>query len=491
MSKFGKIIIFFVLSISILGLGGHVYAKVGDVCTQELWECGARGQCGKDEECKPTTGGHFECRTSSSCWCTSVAPPNGCQAPMRYKQYLNDDPSNFAGSAADFNFCNPGQYCKSDIFHPGGWCETSTLCGGCGGSASCSQNGSCTCGDFNCGNDSSCMYAGGTYGCRLDVKCQTSSKKLCSPDPSSSQGCTNVVNNGWCDENGQCGCSPSEICKSVSGYKNISGENKNGTYYYCVKDSKCTPQLLVNGTACNPAGTNLTCLSGWCSSTTSPSSCQNVPDGETGKCGMCASGLGCELGTILLGYGKCKTRPIGACVKAPAVECFDAGSGLNLPCCDPGLTCKITGTGHDRTGVCTPKDVSGVKLPFYSPCSIGTGQACADGSACTDNPATPMDGDYICLPDFDTSGQDINYEGPILDPKKLIEAIYSIMLPVGIALAGFLIVKSGYSVMTSEGDPQKTMVAKEELTSAIIGAIFVLLSMVLLKIIINSFIGTI
>ena len=65
------------------------------------------------------------------------------------------------------------------------------------------------------------------------------------------------------------------------------------------------------------------------------------------------------------------------------------------------------------------------------------------------------------------------------------------MLPVGIALAGFLIVKSGYSVMTSEGDPQKTMVAKEELTSAIIGAIFVLLSMVLLKIIINSFIGTI
>ncbi len=82
--------------------------------------------------------------------------------------------------------------------------------------------------------------------------------------------------------------------------------------------------------------------------------------------------------------------------------------------------------------------------------------------------------------------------GPIIgkgfDVSGLIKIVYNITLPLAIIIGFILIVVGGYMFMTSQGDPKKTMEAKEQLTSAIMGMLFVLLSIGILRILIGSLI---
>jgi hypothetical protein len=94
-----------------------------------------------------------------------------------------------------------------------------------------------------------------------------------------------------------------------------------------------------------------------------------------------------------------------------------------------------------------------------------------------------------CIVDVFIPMAGLTYAGPIIDFNTIVNLIYSVMLPIGIILGGFNIAKSGYALMTSEGNPQKVMEAKEDLTSAIIGAVFVVLSVVILRVIIKALIG--
>ncbi len=49
---------------------------------------------------------------------------------------------------------------------------------------------------------------------------------------------------------------------------------------------------------------------------------------------------------------------------------------------------------------------------------------------------------------------------------------------------GFVVI-AGYTLMTSEGNPQKTQEGQEQLTAAIIGIAFILLSSAIIRVIIN------
>lgn len=70
----------------------------------------------------------------------------------------------------------------------------------------------------------------------------------------------------------------------------------------------------------------------------------------------------------------------------------------------------------------------------------------------------------------------------------MLKSIYNIALPLGVVLAILLIMRAGYMFMTSQGDPQKVMAGKETLTSAIMGMLFVILSIAILRIIIGELI---
>jgi hypothetical protein len=73
--------------------------------------------------------------------------------------------------------------------------------------------------------------------------------------------------------------------------------------------------------------------------------------------------------------------------------------------------------------------------------------------------------------------------------QKTIGSIYNLMYPVAITYGILEIIFAGYKIMSSEGEPKALSEAKEHLTSSIIGIIFVILAVVILRIVIKIFLG--
>lgn len=69
------------------------------------------------------------------------------------------------------------------------------------------------------------------------------------------------------------------------------------------------------------------------------------------------------------------------------------------------------------------------------------------------------------------------------DPVSFVKSVFGILLSLSGGIALVLIIISGYSYMTSEGNPEKVQGAKETLTSAIVGLLFIIFSLVILQII--------
>lgn len=67
--------------------------------------------------------------------------------------------------------------------------------------------------------------------------------------------------------------------------------------------------------------------------------------------------------------------------------------------------------------------------------------------------------------------------------EGFISALFGILLSVSGGLALILIIISGYRIMASQGNPEKLKEAKESLTSAIIGLLFIIFSSFILKVI--------
>lgn len=85
---------------------------------------------------------------------------------------------------------------------------------------------------------------------------------------------------------------------------------------------------------------------------------------------------------------------------------------------------------------------------------------------------------------------DALYSGPtITDIMKLITPIAQILYYGGLFIGMCFIVYSGYILMTSEGNPEMTQQGQQQLTAAILGILFILLSSAILRVIINSLIG--
>ncbi|HLB51502.1 MAG TPA: pilin [Patescibacteria group bacterium] len=121
----------------------------------------------------------------------------------------------------------------------------------------------------------------------------------------------------------------------------------------------------------------------------------------------------------------------------------------------------------------------------------------ADSSCCPDGSGNPVNcvattgGRYQCGGDtFDWGIPPlIEYTGPILNLEQIVTVLYRILFPIGVAFGAFMVIKAGYTIMTSEGEPAKVTEAKEDLTAAVVGLLFVLLSAVILRVIISSLLG--
>jgi hypothetical protein len=74
------------------------------------------------------------------------------------------------------------------------------------------------------------------------------------------------------------------------------------------------------------------------------------------------------------------------------------------------------------------------------------------------------------------------------EEASLAAYLYNILFPIGVAIGIFGIIQAGYAYLTSQGRPDKTKEANEKLTSAILGILFIILSIVILRIIIRTLI---
>ena len=87
--------------------------------------------------------------------------------------------------------------------------------------------------------------------------------------------------------------------------------------------------------------------------------------------------------------------------------------------------------------------------------------------------------------------QDINSDGGIFSQGGTIGDITNGIVRIALPLAGtaavILLIIAGYKMITSQGNPDKLKDAKEMITNAIIGLVFILLSVSILALISNVF----
>ncbi len=74
--------------------------------------------------------------------------------------------------------------------------------------------------------------------------------------------------------------------------------------------------------------------------------------------------------------------------------------------------------------------------------------------------------------------------GPIsTEPQGFVRSIFTLVLGLSGGIALILIIIAGYKMMSSGGNPEATKAATEQLTSAVIGLLFIIFSFVILQII--------
>lgn len=244
-----------------------------------------------------------------------------------------------------------------------------------------------------------------------------------------------------CKHIGACGakaeaCPVNHVCKDTDGDSVADTCQLDTTGYYCVLEG-----------ACQQVG-----------------KCGSAVDGQEGK------------------YCKVDTFPPYRTLWEDAPCLYGADSDWKtkddcLAHCksEPKICCSVLGTGE-----CIPDE-----------CGIEAG--CEPGELCMFFHGSNHWG--CSLGPHDKCSGDAPYEGPVYN-GPIIESLEEILNPVvrilyygGLFVGIFFIILSGYKLMTSEGDPQRTKEAQEQLTSAIIGIIFILLSTTIIRIIISEIIG--
>ena len=156
-------------------------------------------------------------------------------------------------------------------------------------------------------------------------------------------------------------------------------------------------------------------------------------------------------------------------------ECSYKG---NVCCTNEKLTCLVEITTQSWS--CLEADKMppganystepGADAPLVNP---GDG----DGKRKLSDPPCKLDGNgvYSC---------DTGFGFPIsTNPASFVSAIFQIVLSISGGIALLLIIFSGYKMVMSRGNPEKIQEAREKLTSAIVGLLFIIFSIVILQII--------
>lgn len=235
------------------------------------------------------------------------------------------------------------------------------------------------------------------------------------------------------------------------------------------KDTKaCAPDGKDPSNGADPSA-KMMCGSGTCKdkATVSPSDkpkpsddCTTTAINPVGTCGsnlQCAveSCTGDNIGNIRC-KGKCKARA------GNTEDCsYNPGQGKQGNC-TAGYYCKADGTGCTSIfcrGKCAPNPTEKPSLPppVSPPCAEYKNGKCAAVVTAFGNISTT--------------------------PTAFVTRIYGIILAFSGGIAVLLLMRAGYRIMTSQGNPEALKDGREQATATVIGLLFLIFAFVLLQVI--------
>lgn len=186
----------------------------------------------------------------------------------------------------------------------------------------------------------------------------------------------------------------------------------------------------------------------------------------------CTAGShGCDLSFPITVAGISSNAP----VVGQSTECFTCPANSNnynpstKSCITPDgkpIDAGTVGYCANATPVCDPilGCVGADGLPVGS-ATIPTNPPVCTGSA---------DGGYTC----NTAIGSVN-----ASPQGFVTKLFSLILSLSGGIALLLIIISGYKILSSQGNPEALKGAREQLTAAIVGLLFIILALVILQII--------
>jgi len=322
--------------------------------------------------------------------------------------------------------------------------------------------------------------------------------------------CSTVDSSDSANEYCDISCYRTSLCNSASSgcYTTCSAPagtclNNNGTctvsYDRLGSSSSCISQdATISCTAA--CSSELICYEGACidpppctgGGVCDPANCIAKP-GEKNTCaannGTCAVNFD-QLGPDQVGYSRCISRPDKISCTVDTCEEHYKCDPEDLLChpvyetvdCPNYVKCMPRDCGYySYAGVCTALD-EGV-----CDCESNAPFACA--GTCL-NPESIDDSKFEAGGPCKTSGTkgkcalvDTAIGDVPTDPAQFVRRVYSLVLGMAGGIALILIMISGYRYMTSQGNPEASKAASEQLTSAIVGLLFIILSFVILQVI--------
>ena len=198
--------------------------------------------------------------------------------------------------------------------------------------------------------------------------------------------------------------------------------------------------------------------------------CLKDDEKDLGFVGCCVVGTDPE--ECPVGYGNCASSDAASCSSHGGIPKFCLG-GTEPACCFPIANPGVYPCATDQSCILVEDG--------------GCGSAGGRERACESDIPSGMVGCCIAEPKTADPGiigdlWDMFY----VSETELAADAYNLILPIGIAIGVLSIIIAGYGFMTSQGNPDKVKAAKERLSAAIAGTFFIVLSLVILKVIINT-----
>jgi len=302
-----------------------------------------------------------------------------------------------------------------------------------------------------------------------------------------------------CGPNGQNPtCPTGYTCSYTSGNPDFGGTCIATTPSTTTPPGQCTPSATcaIMGYTCGgfiDSCDNYQTCGPACSGTTT-----TVPSSTCGPNGQnptCPTGYTCSYTSGNPDFG-------GTCIATTTTTTVPTcGPNGTAPLCPTGYTCSYTEGNPDLGGTCIatttitfPVGSSATCITSGEHCVQGgvdaNGQTCCSPLVCTgayqgSTFETDCEAPQTAPAVFSCSGSSCSTAlGDIpIDVGGFVNKLFAIILSISGGIAIILIIISGYKLMVSRGNPEQIQGAREQFTAAIVGLLFIILSLVILQVI--------